>query len=192
MIYFSSCYAGYDVTDIFVPNDCEAIVKPGDHVLLEYELLYENGTVGTSLKQPSQLYHVLVDQSDDLPVQASLKGMCKNATRRLVWFDSSIINLDPIYVNDMGTALSNIHQEIYLDMRIIHITEQKDYQIFDSLRMRNISMVLDLIDAHLGVNAVDEWGQTVLMIAVSNQQIDVISSLLNTRRPRVDVNMAKP
>lgn len=78
-----------------------------------------------------------------------------------------------------------------LDVTVRHITSQEDYRIFDALRTENISLVLDLIEDHYGVNSMDEYGQTPLMIAVSRQYATVIASLLNTRRPKVDVNMAK-
>lgn len=50
----------FSTEDIFVPPECESIAKPGDHILLEYNVLFANGSSGASLKQPSQLYHVLL------------------------------------------------------------------------------------------------------------------------------------
>jgi hypothetical protein len=47
--------------DIFIPDQCESIAKQGDHVLLEYDVIYANGTVGSQIKRPSQLVHVMVE-----------------------------------------------------------------------------------------------------------------------------------
>lgn len=117
--------------------------------------------------------------------------MCKNATRRFTWndavdFDSGAI---PVLQKNLHTLED---EDISLDISLKHITTPEDYQIFDAFRSGNMSLVLDLIDEHRGVNAVDEWGQTVLMMAVSMQRQEIVASLLNTRRPRVEVNMAKP
>ncbi len=49
--------------DIFIPTECVKIAKPGDHILLEYAVLFSNGSTGASLKRPSQLYHVLLESS---------------------------------------------------------------------------------------------------------------------------------
>jgi hypothetical protein len=52
-------------------------------------------------------------------------------------------------------------------------------------------MVFDIIAEGDGINAVDEWGQTPLMIATQRDSLQIIASLLNARRPKVDVNIAK-
>ncbi|RYH07507.1 hypothetical protein EON65_41715 [archaeon] len=54
--------AALNVEDVFVPADCEQVAKPGDHILLEYQVRLPNGTISHSLAPPSQLYHVLLDQ----------------------------------------------------------------------------------------------------------------------------------
>jgi hypothetical protein len=48
----------YFTEDVFVPKDCVKIAKAGDHLLIEYTVVFENGTYGPSLTQPEQLYHV--------------------------------------------------------------------------------------------------------------------------------------
>lgn len=114
--------------------------------------------------------------------------MCKNATRRIIWDEVDDSNFSPIFnkekekVDELG---------ISIDLTVVHITTPENYQIFSALREGNTSLVFDLIEAHQGVNAVDEWGQTPLMIAIQMNKIDIISSLLNTRMPKVDVNFVK-
>lgn len=115
--------------------------------------------------------------------------MCENATRKLTWPDPAKLNLQPIFVAD--ARMAELDEEVSIVITAVHITTAEDYQIFDALNTKNMSLVLELIDQHKGVNAVDEWGQSPLIIAVANQYLDVVSALLNTRMPKVDVNFAK-
>lgn len=99
------------------------------------------------------------------------------------------MNLSPLPIDPNN--LIDLDEKVALEFAIEHITEPSDYQIFGAWREGNFSLVLDLINDHKGVNAVDEWGQTLLMHAVQRGSIDVVSALLNTRMPKVDVNIAK-
>jgi hypothetical protein len=128
---------------------------------------------------------------DELPVIASLKGMCKTATREISWEDGDKVNLMPLFVKDASMAQSEDEVGVAVRITLSSITTANEYQIFSSLRQGNITDVLELIDQHVGVNACDEWGQTPLMIAVQMNRIDVVAALLNTRKPKVDVNAAK-
>lgn len=198
----------YTIEDVFIPDNCDSIAKPTDHVLIEYEVLFQNGSTGLSSKKPEQLFHFVVESTVSLvhfrfwnivsylhlkeavPLQKSLKGMCKNSTRKIVWQYAGDINLSPVMRGE--SALSKLDESVSFQITVNHITTQEDYQIFDALKMNNISKVIDMIDEHKGVNAVDEWGYTPLMLAVSRSNLPVIATLLNTRRPTVDVNLAKP
>eukprot|EP01042_Synura_sphagnicola_P004854 gene4854-biopygen5192 len=48
-----------------------------------------------------------------------------------------------------------------------------------------------MIAEHKGVNAVDEWEFTPLMYAVQKSDLMLLSALLNSRKPIVDVNAMK-
>jgi hypothetical protein len=180
----------YRTEDLFVPDQCESVVGPGDHLLLEYEVNFKNGTKGSYLKKPFQLFHIIVNMADESPVLASVKGMCKNATRRLIWDEPSKIDLYPLFVK--GGKFESSLDGLYLDITTAYVTTSEEYQIFSSLRQSNFTNVVEMIDNHIGVNAVDEWGQTPLMIAVQMKHLPVIAALLNTRLPKVDVNAVKP
>lgn len=121
---------------------------------------------------------------------ASLKGMCSNATRRLYWENAQEVNLLPIFLPHEAFPLFS-DDSLAVEIRLLHITNSDDYEIFSAMRQKNVSKVLELIDQHVGVNAYDEWGQTPLMISVQMQRLDVTAALLNTRMPKVDVNAAK-
>ena len=120
----------------------------------------------------------------------SLKGMCVHATRQITWATGDKINLLPLFVKD--TTEEDAEEGIRIRITVDSITTSEEYEIFSSLRVGNITRALDLIDSHVGVNAVDEWGQTPLMIAVQMNRMEVVAALLNTRMPKVDVNAVKP
>lgn len=184
-----SAVEDYVVEDIEVPSECESVASTGDHLLLEYSVFFRNGTAGAYVKRPSQLVHVLLDSKEESPILSSLKGMCRHAVRQITWTDGSKINLLPIFVKD--PFMSNPEDGVSIRLTVDSITTATDYQIFSSLREGNITQALDLIDSHIGVNALDEWGQTPLIIAVQMNRMEVIAALLNTRMPKVDVNAAK-
>jgi hypothetical protein len=115
--------------------------------------------------------------------------MCANSTR-VIFFDSGVdVNLAPLRVSK--NELESLNESFTVEIRVVHITPQSDYQIFDAFKRGNISEVFDMIDAHKGVNAIDEWGTTILMSATIKGNLDVVAALLNARLPKVDVNTAK-
>ena len=181
------------IDDEFVPETCENIAEPGDHLLVEYELTRKDGTVAASLKAPvPRLYvHLSHDDASASPVIKGLKGTCKNATRVFRWESALGADFSPVFT--ATSDLSRIDEPVSLAVRVVHLTPQKDYQIFASIKGGNLSQAMAIIDGHNGVNAVDEWGQTPLMIAMQRPRelLPVVAFLMNTRRPMVDVNTAK-
>ena len=115
--------------------------------------------------------------------------MCVGGTRLLTFPDG--IDIDPAPLPISKYAAEHVDTAVSIVITLRHITPQSDYQIFNSFKMNNISDVMTMIEDHRGVNAVDEWGSTILMHAVRKGNLNVVSSLLNTRMPKVDVNMAK-
>jgi len=179
------------VEDTFVPAECDTIASPSDHVLIEFIIRMANGEeVSPKFVRPNQLFHILLDHSDSTIVHKSIKGMCTNGTRIVTWDNGNNINLAPLPISK--NAFVDVDDEVSLEITVFHITPPEDYQIFDAFNTGNISLVMDLIENHKGVNAVDEWGQSILMAAVVRGSLPVVASLLNTRMPRVNVNMAKP
>lgn len=192
------CYSvpqesSYTLEDKFTPSSCDKIAKAGDHILLTYESFFSNGTSGPGHPKYTQPLHVVLDPKDELPLHQAIKGMCQNSTRSLQWASISKLRgvaLSPIVGFSKDLVLDS-EEALEMDVHIEYITEPFDYQIFDAFKHENLSKVLDYIDEHVGINAMDEYGQTPLMIAVSKQYDAVVASLLNARRPKVDVNMAK-
>ncbi len=126
---------------------------------------------------------------DVLPINHNMKGMCPGGVRKIIWDNVYNVNMNPL-LNSKST-ISALNESISLEVTLMFITEAKDFEIFEEFKKENISRVLDMIDESLGVNGMDQYGQTALMIAVSNNMMHVTASLLNARRPRVNVNMRK-
>ncbi|KAJ1431981.1 ankyrin repeat-containing domain protein [Ochromonadaceae sp. CCMP2298] len=184
-------YTDYKIEDVFTPVSCGEPAKIGDHILIEFAVVLENGTETSAQKSPMQLYHVLLGDSEELPVNALLAGMCVNETRRITWVDSADVNMQPVFSVE---KLADLDQGISLTITVGTITTALEYAIFDLLRAKNTkstSAALDLIEAHMGVNAVDEWGHTPLMVAVQGERMEVVAALLNTRMPTADLNKEK-
>lgn len=180
--------------DLDVSGDCSSIAKPTDHLLLTYEVIFGNGTKGPHIPDNHQPIHVLLDQGEEGGLQAAIKGMCENSTRRFIVDSPKDTNLNPLFTKHARGGeerIANLAESIWIDVTLKKITDQENYRIFDALKHKNYSMVLDLIDEHVGVNSMDEYGQTPLMMAVSQQLLPVVAALLNTRLPKVDVNMEK-
>jgi ankyrin repeat protein len=118
--------------------------------------------------------------------------MCNGSSRRIIWDkDSSEINLYPIFDQDISQSLVSRDEAFSIEFNLNHVTDIDNFQIFSGFKSKNISMIMDMIDSHVGVNAVNEWGETPLMMATTRQMFPVIAHLLNTRMPAVEVNMAK-
>jgi Ankyrin repeats (3 copies)/Ankyrin repeat len=178
------------VRDVYFPEHCDNIAEPTDHLLIEYRFLYANGSSvpGGEIVAPSQLFHVQLT-NDEAPIMRALKGMCPNSTREIHWDLSLGVDFSPIF--GVYSEHSKESESLSVRIRVVNVTPQSDFQIFDALRT-NLSLALDMILEHRGVNAVDEWGVSPLMIAMTDKKMQpVIAYLMNTRKPMVDVNYAK-
>ena len=115
--------------------------------------------------------------------------MCVNATRTLIWKNVVNLDLSPLL---SPMAFSDANQtSVTLHLKLHQITNQEDYRVIDAFKIKNISLVLDLIAEHRGINAIDEWGNTALMLAVQQQDLNVVAGLLNARLPKVNINTPK-
>ena len=180
--------------DLEVSSDCSTIVKPTDHLLFTYKVTFENGTVGPYISDSRQPFYTLLEPGEEGSLKSALKGMCENSTRRMIVEMPKESDLEPIFPKRGAGAeqyMAGLEETIWVDITLKKVTDQENYKIFDAFKQQNYSLVIDLIDTHTGVNSMDEYGQTPLMIAVSQQILPVVASLLNTRLPKVDVNMAK-
>lgn len=177
--------------NLFVPEYCERPVAVGDHVLMDFQIRFADGTPVIFQKDVDYDYrhfHIVVEDSN-APMHQVLRGMCKNSTRELTLTPSDDRDLSPLVSRE--SEILQIDETLYMTIHVAHVTSSEDYQIFGAFNANNMSRVLDMIEAHVGINAVDEYGQTPLMIAAQNDNLVVLAMLLNTRKPKVNVNIAK-
>jgi len=186
-------YGQFQSEDLSVPTHCATIAKPSDHLLLEYSVKFANGSIYAEQRKPHNLFHVLLEHSDDeVPsLHQGLKGMCPNATRRMTWESAYSVNFEPLPLLVDNVPLAQQTQGVVIEVTVHHITESKDYQIFSFLKQKKVGEVLDMLESQRGVNAVDEAETTPLMYAAMMDMLPIVASLLNARRPSVDINMHK-
>mmetsp|Transcript_9344 Transcript_9344/g.9160 ORF Transcript_9344/g.9160 Transcript_9344/m.9160 type:complete len:315 (+) Transcript_9344:59-1003(+) len=177
------------VKDIYTPEICENI-NIDDHLLIDYKFILANNSIGLAIMAPNQLFYVqLSDLNGDLVIVKNLKEMCLNSTRSLQFESSFGVDFSPFL--PLNSTYSRLSESMTVIIHISTVTKQSDFSIFDAINSGNSSMVLDLIEEHRGINAVDQWGQSALMFAVSSQSLLLFSALMNTRRPTVNVNLMK-
>jgi hypothetical protein len=177
------------VEDVFVPEDCTSFASNSDHLLIEYEASDQEGTIGKSVKSPGQLQHLVVD--DSTPIGRAVKGMCINGTRKVTWKDWASVSMEPLPLDKYLFGENITDSEISVEFKVMGVTSAEDYKIFNYMKMKNYPAVTDMIDKKQGVNALDEWGQSILMLATREGELTVVATLLNARMPKVNVNMAK-
>jgi ankyrin repeat protein len=183
---------GLTTEDINIGENCDIGATSTSHLLFDYQIKFANGSLATGTKQGEALSYVVLEEFDSIPMKMSMIGMCENSTKRFIYRISKDADLSAIIIKrSIKEMFKNLEESISMDLTLHHITAQKDYKIFDFFNDGNSSKVMDMVWDHVGVNAVDSWGQSPLLIAVSNKDIPVISGLLNTRRPSVNVNFVK-
>ena len=180
-----------ELRDVYLPETCDVMVNLNDHLLIDYRVIFANGTIGYAVTAPNQLLHIQLSNIEgDLPIMAKeILGSCLNSTRDFIWDNAFGADFSPFL--RPNSIFSELSEQIIIRIQISHITTEDNFQIFHSLNTKNNSMTLDIIDEHRGINAVDEWGQSPLMHSVSNQNNLIFAALMNTRRPMVNVNLAK-
>lgn len=62
LLGIASLKADLSVESIFSPDNCESL-HSGDHLLIEFEFFFSNGTAGLSMKKPGQLFHLVLEDS---------------------------------------------------------------------------------------------------------------------------------
>lgn len=193
----------YRIISRNIPENCNVdsnsglrMAMPGDHLLIEHELRLANGTVlQGGLNRHSQLLHVVLQNVtelvEDMPIHKLLNGMCANSSFILSWNHANeLSDLTPFFTNK-APFLASIEEPLFVEVKLQHVTSAEDFAIFKPLKEGNFSTVMEMIDNHKGVNAIDEWGLSPLMIATQSRYIPIISSLLNARRPSININYAK-
>jgi len=53
----------FNFVDVYVPDHCDYIAQPTDHLLIEYKLIFANETEVKYIKNTGQLFYVKLDVS---------------------------------------------------------------------------------------------------------------------------------
>jgi len=178
-----------NIIDIYSPQSCDKIASFGDHLLLHYYIISNNGSIiyNTNNTNAKPIYIRLnSNNNDNNVVEFGLKGVCKNTTRKISFDNVYNLNLQPFYEN------KNEHQSLSIIININHITSADDYVIFSYIKENNQASIIDMIEKQpSSVNAVDENEYSPLMAAIALKNFPIVATLLNARRPTVDVNHKK-
>lgn len=173
---------------VYVPSDCSRRSESDDHLMLRYSLRDASAPDAPPLfmmmswqQQHYQLGHV------DTPSAFSqgLQNMCPGEKRRLT-FSANDFNLSPAEAVSSPIVVSEVE--------LLALTPSGDYHIFELIEKGDVGGIMEMVDNHVGVNAVDMYGTSALMAAIeagSKMQM-VVASLINSWRPSVDVGYTKP
>ena len=100
---------------------------------------------------------------------------------------SSIVTLgNTLFEGDDG------HAKFFMNVIPSNVTTAEDYKIFTALHSDDTETVLTMIQSNIGINAVDKWGQTPLMLSAIKKSDAIFIELLNSRKIKVNINAAKP
>lgn len=116
--------------------------------------------------------------------------MCPGYTRKLSYESTEGVNLEPLFSSSGAYLIDNHAIDLTITMQ--HVTAPQEFAIFAAINSKNTSRVMDLIDAHRGINARDEMGGTPLMLVAQQGSLSLVAALLNARMPKVNTNLAKP
>lgn len=171
---------------LHVPDRCEVKAEEGDHLMLHLKYWDADASVDSEpffQTESWEQQHVQLgdSQTSSTAFDQGLQDVCEGEIRELVFTSEEFGSLGP-------TTYSRIRAKV----EVRSMTKAADFVIFSHLKQGQISEALEMIDKHVGVNAVDEYGHTPLMAAVQMNLSVVIASLLNSWKPKVDVNFAKP
>lgn len=179
-----------NIVDIFSPQSCDKIATFGDHLLLRYYVMSSNGSIiynSNSTSGKPVYIRLNSNSNDNNAIEFGLKGVCKNTTRKISIDNINGLNLQPFYDNN-----NNEYQSISIVFNINYITSAEDYVIFSYIKENNQASVIDLIEKQpSSVNAIDENEYSPLMAAIALKNFPIVATLLNARRPTVDVNHKK-
>jgi len=174
------------VETISAPSECSDVLEPGDHAMVRYDLVKVGEAAALfRVNDWEQQHFEVAGAQTPAAFTQGLLGMCAGEVRKLA-FDAAAF--------DITGPSGEGNPPFTSTLTLITITKSKDYEIFSLIDSGNVGGILDMVANHTGVNAVDRFGNSALMSAVQtggNMQM-AVAALLNSWRPKVDVNFAKP
>lgn len=174
-----------------LPDDCKVSAHPDDHLLFEFAIEFSNGTIMPKVEAPQQRYYFPMSEhvTSSRSIYKDILGMCEGTSKKISAVDR--MELLPFLGQSEFDDLKLTDNAFSLVLKLAKATPDADFKIFGLIRSNKWEEVYDMIEKHEGINAVDEWGQSLLILAVINQYEFVVPPLLNSRLPKVNVNFAK-
>jgi hypothetical protein len=182
------------VETISAPSECSDVLEPGDHAMVRYDLVKVGEAAALfRLNDWEQQHFEVAGENTPAAFTQGLLGMCAGEVRKLTFGAAAF---------DITGSDGEGNPPFTSTLTLITVTKAKDYEIFSLIDSGNVGGILDMVDNHTGVNAVDQFGNSALMSAVQLSSMSAVqtggnmqmafAALLNSWRPKVHVNFAKP
>ena len=172
-----------------MPESCDNQAEPGDHLLLRWSMRDAASspesppifTMNSWEQQHFELGHADTPQG----LNDGLVGMCAGERRRLTMEAAAF---------DVSGASAPGVSTIVADVELITLTTSGDHHIFTLIDKVDVAGIMEMIDGHAGVNAVDRMGNSALMASVQGgaRLQMAVATILNSWRPKADVDFQKP
>ena len=131
-------------------------------VFSEYNLTYSNGSQGPYILAPHPLFYLHMSNTNVSTELSQLVGVCLNDSISISLEGEKNLDISPIVTRTIHlTAAVTLN----LFIKIREITSDEDFAIFKALQEDRSGEAYTMLEHHRGVNAVDQWGQTPLMLA---------------------------
>jgi len=176
------------IETLVYPEGCSSTSEEGDHLLIRYNLKSAEDVDGWplfSMNSWEQQYVQLGHQDSFKAFNTGLLGMCAGEKRRLTF---------PAADFDLSLASAAKSPVVVSEVELVTLTNEGDYHIFSLIDSGEVGKLMDMIDGHAGVNAVDKYGNSALMASVQagpRMQM-AVATLLNSWKPKCDVDFQKP
>lgn len=187
--------------NVYLSFQCKHPAALGDHILINYNLSTSTKSFSFSLPSYKANHVQLADKEH--PFETLLLGSCPGD---VVQSSFPISAFQPYLEDENMLAGPNSpslpswlkdkqedeeDDRVELSCIVKEVTTDQDFSIFQALNTNNLTVVMQKVEDGVGINAVDEWGSTPLMVAVRSMNSILFSGLLNAL-PKCDVNKAMP
>jgi len=176
------------VETVHYPEGCSAKSEAGDHLLIRYTLKNAEEPEGWPLFSMNAWEQQHVHLGHEGAFEAfneGLAGMCAGEVRRLTF---------PAGDFDLSAAQAAKSPVVVSEVELLTLTSEGDHHVFSLIDAGEMGDLMDMVDGHAGVNAVDKYGNSALMASVQagKRMQMAVATLLNSWKPKCDVDFKKP
>merc|ERR1719473_666831 len=158
------------VETISAPSECSDVLEPGDHAMVRYDLVKVGEAAALfRLNDWEQQHFEVAGENTPAAFTQGLLGMCAGEVRKLTFGAAAF---------DITGSDGEGNPPFTSTLTLITVTKAKDYEIFSLIDSGNVGGILDMVDNHTGVNAVDQFGNSALFYAVTQAEGDVKGNMI--------------